>query len=296
MKTKTGKLFIIYPAAAVLIASVVRFFQYVSVIDYRTGFFLKGSEAAGNLIYIILAVLLVGFLGLIILGAKRKWTAVTVSSSGMGSKATIFLGISYLLSAVIKVYELFSAEGYSFFKTLALSASLIFFAALGLMLMKSTVPPAFTGFFLVIPCLMCFFLAVELFMSDLVIKNHSDSLILLFVFVFGTLFFANSARFYGRLEAKISRPKEIFMAGAAFIFSGVHVVSKLIALLFGGNTVSDMAHLGMDKISPDALVIMLISGVFLGVTAFTEQTAEIEYLPEEKDEKKEKKAARQSDN
>ena len=39
MKEKTGKLFLIYTAFAVIIASVIRFFQYVSVIDYETGFF-----------------------------------------------------------------------------------------------------------------------------------------------------------------------------------------------------------------------------------------------------------------
>ena len=39
MKTKTGKLFLIYFAAAIVIASVIRFFQYVTIIDYRTGFY-----------------------------------------------------------------------------------------------------------------------------------------------------------------------------------------------------------------------------------------------------------------
>lgn len=288
MKTKTGKLFFIYSLAAVIITSVIRFFQYVSVINYRTGFFLPGSETAGNLIYIVLSVLIVGLLGLIFIGIKKNWTAVTVSSAGMGSKATIFLGGAYLLSAVIKVYELFSAEGYGLFKTISLGAAVLFFAAMGLMLMKSTVPPAISGFLNLFPALICFFLAIELFMSDLVIKNHSDNLLLLFVYVSGTLFFAGIARFYARLETKTSRPREIFVASITFIFSGLHVVSKLLALAFGGSATADMALLGMNKISPDALSLLLLSGTYLAVISFTVQKSEIEYLPTEKEEKEDK--------
>ncbi len=287
MKEKTGKLFLIYSAAAVITASVVRFFQYVSIMDYSTGFFIKGAEPMGNLIYIILAVLVAGMLGLTILGACRKWTAVTVSSAGMGSKATIFLGASYLIAAVLKVYQLFSEEGGSFFRTVAMGAAVICFAVIGLMLMKSTVPPAVTGFLNIFPALIMFSQAVELFMSDLIIKSRSDKLLLLFVYVSGTLFFAGMARFYARLEAKLSRPREIFTAGIAFIFSGLHVVSKLLALVFGGSAAADMALSGMNEISSDALALMVISGAYLCVICITKQSSPIEYLIEKKKEKEE---------
>lgn len=282
MKEKTGKPFLIYTVIAVLIAAAVRFFQYVSIMDYETGFFTGGAEAMGMLIYIIFGVAIAGLAGLIILGYKKKWTAVTVSSSGMDSKATIFLGISYLITAVLEVYQLFSQDGGSFFRTAAMVAAAGFFAAVGLMLMKSTVPPAVTGFLNIFPTLIMFSQAIELFMGDLIIKNRSDNLILLFVYVSGTLMFASMARFYARLESKYSRAREIFVTGTAFIFSGTYVIAKLLALAFGGNSVS-----GMSGISPDAAAIMLISGTFLGVISFTKQHVEIEYLVEKKEEKNE---------
>ncbi len=284
MKEKTGKLLLIYPAIAVIIASAVRFFQYVSVIDFKTGFFLKGSEPMGNLIYIILAVAIAGLLAITFIANKKKWTAITISSDGMSSKATIFLGASYLVGAVMKLYQLFTQESDSLFKTVAMVAAVGFFAAMGLMLMKSTVPPEVSGYLNIFPSLIMFSQASELFMNDLVIKNHSDNLILLFVYVTGTLFFASMVRFYGRIETKLSRVKEIIMAGLAFIFSGVHVIAKLLAILFGGDSV-----LGMSAVSPDAVSIMLISGTFLAVICFSEQHRAIEYIVEKKEEKKKKK-------
>lgn len=282
MKEKTGKPFLIYTAAAVVVASVIRFFQYVSIMDYETGFFASGTEAMGLLVYIVFAVACAGLLALVILGTKKKWTSTTVSSAGMDSKATIFLGISYLAAAVLKVYDLFSSTAGSIFETIATVAAALFFAALGLMLMKSTVPPAVSGFLNIFPTLMMLAQAIELFMSDLVIKNRSDNLILLFVYVSATLFFAASARFYSRLEAKTTRPREILVAGFAFIFSGTHVISKLLAILFGGSTVA-----GMSGISPDAVSVMLISGTFLAVICTTAQHSEIEYIVEKKEEKTE---------
>ncbi len=280
MKEKTGKLFFIYNIIAVLIAAVVRFFQYVSIIDYKTGFFASGTEAMGLLIYIVFVAAIAGFAGLIILGYKKKWTATTVSSDGMNNKATVFLGISFLIAAVLKLYQLFSENGGTIFRTIAMGAAVIFFAALGLMLMKSTVPPAVTGFLNIFPTLIMFSQAIELFMGDLVIKNRSDNLILLLIYVSGTLMFASMARFYARLESKYSRARELFVTGAAFIFSGGYVVAKLLAVLFGGDAVT-----GMSGISPDAIAIMLISGTFLGVVSFTEQHKEIEYIVEKKEEK-----------
>lgn len=280
MNKKTGKAFLIYTAAVTLIAAAVRFFQYVSIMDYETGFFAGGTEAMGMLVYIIFAVGMAGLAGLLILGYKKKWTATTVSSDGMGSKATIFLGISFLLAAVLKVYHLFSENGGTFFKTVAMAAAALFFAAVGLMLMKSTVPPAITGFLCIFQTLIMFSQAIELFMGDLVIKNRSDNLILLLVYVSGTLMFASMARFYARLESKHSRAREIFLAGTAFIFAGTHVIAKLLALCFGGVAVS-----GMSGISPDAASIMIISGVYIGVISFTKQSKEIEYLIEKKEEK-----------
>lgn len=281
MKTKTGKLFLIYSAAAVVIASVIRFFQYVSIIDFSTGFYTFGSEAAGALIYIVLLIAALGFVGITILGAKKKWTAVTVSSDGMSSKATLIPGISYLLSGAVQFFAATRLEGEGLFKIISVYAFAICFAAIGLCLMKSSIPPAVTGFINLFPALYYFILATELFTDDLVVKNRSDSLLLLLSYVLGTLFFASAARFYARLETKYSRIREIITGGFAFILSAVHVISKALAYIFGGGAVS-----GMDGISADVLILMIISGAFLITICTTKQHKEIDYiLPEKKEEK-----------
>ncbi len=283
MKTKTGKLFLIYCAVAVVIASAVRFFQYASIIDFGTGFFIKGSEPMGMLIYIILCIAGLGLIGLTILGAKKKWTAVTVSSDGMGSKSTIIPGVGYLIAAVISVMNALNMGDAGFFRIVSAYAVTLCFAAIGLCLLKSTVPPAVTGFINLFLALYFFISATQLFTDDLTIKNRSDNLILLFIYVLGTLFFASSARFYARLETKLSRPREIIMAGFAFILSSVHVLSKLLVYLFGKSL-----REGMSEISLDALVIMVISGAFLITVCTAKQHKEIDYLlPEKKEEKNE---------
>lgn len=288
MKAKTGMPLLIYSAAAIIIAAVIRFFQYVSIIDFNTGFFIYGSEKAGTLIYIVLLTLGIGFALLTVFGVKKKWTATTVSSDGMGSKATIICGASFLIASVLKlIYSLsldINTDG--FFKILSSYAFALAFAALGLMLLKSRVPSFVTGVIVLISALYFFASAVSLFTEDLVIKNRSDNLILLFIYILGTLFFAASARFYSRVETKLSRPREIITGGFAFILSGTYVISKLIALAFGGASVN-----GMDGINTDAATIMLVSGAFLITICTTKQTSEIDYLLPENDKEEDKDKA-----
>ncbi len=280
MKTKTGMLFLIYSVIAIIISSVIRFLQYVSIIDFSTGFYIRGSEAAGVLIYIVLAVFGAGFVALTIFGHKQKWTATTVSSDGMGSKSTLIPGIAYLVAAAIQFFAAAGLENAGLFKIIGSYAFAVSFAALGLCLMKSSVPPAVTGFINLLPSLYFFVTATELFTTDLTVKNRSDSLILLLIFVIGTLFFAAVSRFFARLETKYSRGREIITGGFTFILSGVHVLSKLLAYIFGGDAVE-----GMDKISSDALILMIISGAFLITVCTAKQSKEIDYLLPEKKEK-----------
>lgn len=280
MKTKAGILFLIYPLAAIIISSVVRFFQYVSIIDFSTGFFIKESEKAGVLIYILLAVFSAGFAVLTVAGCKKKWTPATVSSDGMGSKSTIIPGIGYLAAAAIQFFAAAGLENEGFFKIIGSYALAVSFAALGLCLMKSSIPPAVTGFINLLPSLYFFVTATDLFTSELTVKNRSDSLILLLTLVFGTLFFAAVSRFFARLETKYSRGRELITGGLTFIFSGVHVISKLLAYAFGGDAIK-----GMDPISPDALILMVISGAFIITLCTAKQSKEIDYLlPEKKEE------------
>ncbi len=279
MKAKTGKLFIIYCAAAILIASVIRFFQYVTIMDFGTGFFTYGNGGAGALIYAVLFTAALGFIALTVFGVKKKWTATTVSSDGMDSKSTIIPGIAFLLSAALKVIETIGLDGMGFFRLLSGYTCALALAALGLILLKSSKPPFVSGVVILVLSLYLFGCAVSLFTSDLIVKNRSDNLILLLIYVAATLFFVASARFYSRLETKLSRPREIITGGITFILSGVHIVSKLFAYAFGGDAI-----LRMDSISFDAVIIFLVSGAFLVTISTTTQSAEIDYILPEKEE------------
>lgn len=284
MNKLSSKLFLIYSAAAILITSVIRFFQYVSLIDYSTGFFYRDATLGGSLVYIALAVFGIGFMVLTLYGKKKEWTALTVSSDGMNPRATIFLGGSFIIAAAIKLINTLGLENADTFKLISSYLFAVCFGVIGFILLKNTVPPMITGFITLFAAIYYFVLSIEIFSDDLIIKNHSDNLILLLCFVLGTLFFTAMARFSSRLETKYSRSREIILGGFSFILSSVHVLSKLVAYAFGGDAI-----FGMSGISADAVILMILSGTFLSVLAFTDSSKEIEYLIPEKKKEKEKK-------
>ena len=280
MKTKTGKPLLIYSAAVVVIISIIRFFQYVTIIDFRTGFFALGSETCGLILYAAMLVAAAGFIVLSIVGKKNEWTAFTVSADGMSSKATIIPGVAFLSAAAVCFFDAIGMEGVGLFRTVSAYAFAISLIAVGLLLLKSSVPPRVTGVIQIFYALVCFVNATQLFTDDLVIKNRSDNLIVLLILVLGTLFFTASSRFYARLETRNSRMREIILGGFAFMLSGVHVLSKLMAYLFGGDSVK-----GMDSISAAAVIILLTSGAFIITVCTTTQNKEIDYiLPEKKED------------
>lgn len=289
MKTTSSKILPVFAVGAVLICSIIRFFQYVSIMDFETGFYNKGSEPAGNLIYIVLFLSWALFIVLCILGKKKGDAAYSVSSDGMGSHATQFLGVSMLVGAFLVVMNAFGEEALTVKCATFVSAAALL--AAGFVLLKNTIPPAYTGAMMVIYAVYVFLRTCNFFMSDLVILNHSDTLITLLAYVFFCAFLASTARFYARLETKHSRMREIITTGAAFIFSAVHVISKLLALAFGGKTVQ-----GMSGINTDIAAAAIITGTFLFVLFFTKKSKDIEFLMEEPDKKKEKEGAEPTEN
>lgn len=269
MTKKKGISIFVFAAAAVLAASVIRFFLYVSAIDFTTGFYtVEGSTAAGFFRVLLLSIAVLFFV-ICFVGERRRWTAFTVSSDGLGVRVTLFLGLLYLAAAAVTVFGIVRAEGISPLSVI----DLIGFAATGLLLVKNTAAPPIAGGIHVALSLCLFFRALTLFNGDLVIRNHSDPMLRLLAYVFGALFFASAARCYARLEMKHSRFREIFLGGLTFLFSGAYTLGKLAAMLFGGNKV-----LGMEPLDPAAGALFLVSGGFLAALCFTSQRKEIEYL------------------
>lgn len=270
MKTKSSKAVMIYLLIAVIIASVIRFFQYVTIMDFGTGFYKRGTEAMGALIYIILAVAAIGYIMLTIIRKKAGDAAFTLSSDGMGSHATQDLGVACMLSAVMMVIKAVSSTGLDMIIS---CVAVVLLGAVGFLMMKNVVPPAATGHLLLVYAVYMFVVTATFFNSDLIILNHSDNLVLLITYVLFTLFLASLARFCSRLETKNSRIVQIILGGLTFISSGTHVIPKLLALLFGGDAVK-----GIEGVAPDAVAALFVSGAFISMIFLTTKKKDIVYL------------------
>ncbi len=282
MTQKKGFTVLIFSAALLIAAAVIRFFQYVSVIDFSTGFYIHGNEAAVSLLRAMLCIGVAGLLVLCIVGQKKKWTAFTIASDGLGDKTTLVLGAAYFAAAAIEAWALLTDE-HSTKMSVAVAAAGIVFVVTGFLLVKNKIPPRASGLIQIIPSLCMFAGALNRFNSDLVIGNRSDGRIALLAYIFGAVFFASAARCFARIETSWSRPKEIFFAGLTLLFSGTHLLPKLLAYLFGGNRV-----LGMEPIDKTVVCLFILSAVFLCTLFFTEQRKSIEYIVEDKKDGKDK--------
>ena len=268
---KTSVATFVFLGASVLAASVIRFFQYVSIIDFNTGFYLSGAEGAGMLIYIALAVFGAVFIALAVVGKKSGADAYSFSSEGMGDKATIPLGIFYLIGAVTGLFSLFG--GSDLFGTAVSGVSCIALGASGLLLLNNKIPPKIIGYIQLLAAICWFFKTSAFFSKDLVILNHSENLIDLMGYIMATLFITASARFFSRVETKYSRMREIISAGLTFILSGTALISKTAAILFGGSAVKGIGDVNFDMATAFAISLGFIITVF---TAKKEK--EIEYI------------------
>lgn len=282
MKTKSGKAILLFSCAAIVAAAAVRFFQYITIMDFSTGFFKSGTEAMGLLIYILLVAAAVGFVVFAAVGKKRGNAAYFLSSDGMGESATQPLGVAFLIAALITIT---SVTGYiplersiaGFFENAGAVIVSLIYAALGFIMLKNTVPPAFTGHIHIFLAAYWFLETAAFFNSDLIVLNHSENLILLFGYICMTVFTLSCARFYARLETKGSRMREIISAGFTFLLSGTCVLAKSAAVLFGGEAVK-----GISGVNSDALCMLVLSGTFLFTLFYTEKKKDIEYLAEKK--------------
>lgn len=266
---KTGLAALIFLGGSVIAASVIRFFQYVSLIDFGTGFYFSGAEGPGMLIYIALAAFAAVFIALAFIGKKSGAPAYSLSSDGMGDKATIPLGISYLLAAVLGVFPISEGSDMLVFSIISCAA----FAVTGLILLNKKIPPKYIGYIQLIAAIGWFFKTSSFFGKDLIIINHSENLITLMGYIMAVLYITASARFFSRLETKHSRMREIISAGLTLLISGTAFISKGMAILLGGEAVKGIGSLNADMASA-----FIISLGFLFTVFTAEKNKEIEYL------------------
>ncbi len=283
MKTRSGIFIPIIAAAAAVILSVIRFFQYMSLMDFSTGYFLKGSEFGGVLIYICMCAFAAIFIAVSVILKKKGPSGYTVASDGMGSHATQFLGFSELIAAVLTMLPIFTGklETFRFIGTTIAALALL---VSGFLLLRNIVPPAATGHLKLILTVYLFIRSAEVFNSDLIVLNHSDKLIELIASMASMAFMASLARFYARVETKRSRIREIIFAGITVIASGTHIIPKLLAYMFGGDVTA-----GMSGINTDVAACFIMSVVFLFVVFCTDNRKEIEFVDIYEEEKEKRK-------
>ena len=268
MKTGSNKLILTFTAASALICATVRFFQIMTLTDFENGFFFIGSELGGALGYVLLGVCSALLILLAVLGKKRGDTAYLVSSDGMGDNATRWLGISEMLGGLLTGFKVMQRS--DTFTTVCVVVIAAVFIISGAVLMGRIRPPKFTGHIKLIAALFLFFRAATVFNDDLLISCHAENLIVLFSLVLFSAFTAANARFYARVESKNTRVGEVALATVTFLFSVTHVVSDLLAMVFGGAEAANFVSLDLE-----IAAAAVISGTFLVVIFFTEKKKDI---------------------
>lgn len=263
---KKGQPILITTLLGAVVCAVIRFFQYITILDFSTGFFTNGSELAGGAVYIAFAVFGAAAVFFVLFGVKRGWTATTASSDGLGAKSSLIQGVCWLAAAVILCLGIFGESGFNIIYY-ALSAAVL--AIIGLLLLKNTVPPQAAGTLNVIPAVLLFIKLVILFRDDMVIKNHSENLILLISYICGVLFLAASARFFARIEGKRTRARELISGVLTALFTLTHILAKLLGMLFGGALTE-----GMSGVDPTAAALAVVSlGWLITVCCFKQEKA-----------------------
>ncbi len=282
MAKKTDKIFFIFIIVAAAALSAVRFFQYMSLIDFFTGYYYKGSESGGALLYILMIASGAILIALAVVGNKMRAGAFRVSSDGMGKHATQYFGIAEIIAGVVTASPIFTSTQ-DVFSIIIMAIAGLTLAASGFIDLQHVVPPAITGHLKLVWAVYLFFRGAVLFNSDLTILNHSDTLIELTALLLAMIFAASLARFFARVETKLSRLREMIFAGLTFGCCAVHIIPKLIAYIAGSD-----ATVGMRGINADAAAAMILSLTYLAVVTFTKKSREIAPIDIYEEDKKKK--------
>lgn len=277
---KKGLPILITAVFGAIVCSVIRFFQYVTILDFETGFFTRESGFAGTIIYAALALFGAAVVFLAIFGFKRGWTATTAACDGLGSKATLIQGICWLAAAAVQCIGFVGSDGISLIGGIISAVSL---AAVGFLLLKNSVPPKAAGLINLVPALCLFLRLTRFFSSDIIIKSHSESLILLLGYVFGVLFLASMARFFTGLETKYARLREVMTACFTLVLTLTHVIARTLGLICGGESLS-----GMGGIDPTAASLAALSLGWLVTVCCFSQHKSANFISEKTDDTEEK--------
>lgn len=235
---KNSRLAFVFAGCAAVVAVILRFFQYASVIDFETGFFTEGSGIAGNIIYILFALAFV--LGIVGAAAdcRRKSTAFTKSADMLSSSSTLLVGAAYVIGGIFFAVSAYTALPQLGFQLISMATLALALLVIGFLLLSSKKIPPVAGYLQLVPTITLTCHAAVYFTSDLVIKRMSDQLVGMLADIVMVLLCLAFGRYLTGNEARLTRGKLIVYAVVEIVLSASITLGKLLFMLFGGDTAS----------------------------------------------------------
>ena len=271
----------ILPAAAgvvAVIALILRVFHIRVVVDYKEmGFFdaNAGFLAAGGL-YLLLFIGAAVFIAGAILDKKSGSEAFTRTAPSLTPKQTAILGISFLVGACLRLYQLifgFNGFGLSF-----VGEALIFvlFTAIGFLILGSRRLKPVVGYLHIVICVSCTLNAASLFMQDTIIIRVSDELLLLLAYVGSVLFFLALGRFIAGTESRLTRYKLLIIGSLTSALSLCASLAGYIALAIDSEYVGP--HMAMHPLSETGTAVIALAVIMI---IYSRDSLPVEEEPEE---------------
>ena len=222
-----------------LLAVVLRVVQLSAAIDFETGFFYDSSSFVSIMLYVLLAVLAVGFIGTIILDKKKGVPAFTKKATDLSSQQTLFFGISVLLGALLTAFEVITGmketDVLTFIGQLAVA---ITYLVIAFLILSSKQVKKTSGYLMAILAISYMLRAAGVFMSETVVTRLSDELLLLLTYVLAVFFFFCCGRFLSDNETKFTRAGLLFFSGALVVIASTVTIAKMIAFVTAPSAVS----------------------------------------------------------
>lgn len=248
---------------AAAIALIFRAFQILVVVDYyEMGFF---SASAGFLptggLYLLLAVAVIALIAGAIIDKKLGCTAYTRPAASLTSKQTAILGVSFLIGACLRFYELvfrFNGFGLSF---IGEAVIFVLLTAIGFIILGSRSLKPVVGYLHIIICISCTLKAAALFMQDTIIIRVSDELLLLLSYVGSVLFFLALGRFIAGNESKLTRHKLLIFGGCTAVLALCASLAGYIALAVDSDYMAD--HMSMHPLSETGTAVIAVAVIII---------------------------------
>jgi hypothetical protein len=245
--------------AATTAAVIVRFVQFVAgIIDFNTGFFEYYAGTLKSLHYIILCIIIVGFLVLAIFEKKRKTIFFKKKLGHFDDTDTAICGIMLLLAGFAVIYTAFTSgiAGLGFIEILTVMFGTAAYGFSGgvLLFRRRTYPSVGLAFL----ALSVYYVVrlVFLFLENHIILSMSEHLIRLLTVIMLALFYLSAGRMFMRAESKTTRIKACVFGFFAVTVAVSEVMAKLI-FLFGSPSVmrNNLIRSASTKfIMPDMLI------------------------------------------